>query len=606
MSDFGFTYAGTHSSNFGVKVVDIERYPLPTLSRQTVDVPSVDGVVNVGTSVQEKTIVVTIKVEGAKNLTEYADRLNMISEWLKPAAYDQELIFDDQPDVTWYASVSAFDAYTRALYKGQTKITFSCADPKGYKPKQTYHVWADHVTTDDAANDDQSLVKIADDGASLIMQANSQAANFPIYHIFANEDIYNIVIDSHTEGDSVASDGTGFVAIGQSAVEQDGVNKEPYIVNDPCNTLAPWTVKKDGDTLTFDLGKNRKLGAGAALQSYPNTISLPWRSFKDGYNNETINMLNYGDNAAKVWHGPGMLYTPFTSACKDFEVAVRVSFEQNFGLARSQFECILLGADGHEIARMGLKDGDNTEGASPFCMLGQNQGTHRWFPAAKISTKKGKKTTKTYRVYTGKDQKKSTKTVKVKGKKKTTITWKSLKVDTDSTTNTYSRFYGTLTLRKVGKLWTFTIDKIKSNGTSSRIYKATINDANGDYSGVLLQNAFMYWSKWDNALDTAQPRKKYADNRPRLCDFKVKQIIDGGNTETTAPTVIAEIGDEIVIDTEAGKVYKNGKPFEKYVSTSSDVSGLALDGANPQRLIVSPNFATTPNNWTIEHRDTVI
>lgn len=672
--EFGFTFAGQHSRDFDLKVINIQRNPLPNMSRQVTDVPAVIGELYQGTSLQERQFVVDVKFDGLESIEDLADHINMVGDWLQPeGTLEPDLIFDDQPDVTYYGSCSNITAPTRELYNAKFSITFNCSNPTGYYPKQTYDLNKSgndiQVKNQDGMND-TSLIRPFGDQSSIVMNADrSTTINYPIFHLKAEETLYNISVDSHPLGGSVNSDDdTAFVDIGDSDDEKDGADDfNKVIVNDYCNDLSSnWVQIKDKNSLPFDLGPTRTISSGASLRTTPNAIRVGFSEFDQtikytkGAVKKHRKIRNFGDAPAgqeyKTWHGPGAMYTPFTVPCSDFEVTARFQIDQYAGEARDLGEIILLDTGGREVARMGIKDNSYGEKAIIYCYIGKyGDGNYHTIYSTQVQPLKGHHTI-TYKVYDKspakkksnskpkrrararamfatsllarkakpkkkkkkhvihkrkakkkkkKHVRKKTVTHHVKGKAKTTVKWRTVKIDSTSQKGVYSSFYGNLTLRKVGQQWSFSINTMSRS--TGHVYKSKVfrfTDYQNKFSNINIQRAFLYFAKWDNHMDHADPRYYYKQDNIGFCYLKVQNIDDPSLLDGKKEPV-ARKGDEIVINTETGQVAKAGKEFNDRLTASSNVSGLALKGKEQRRIILSPS-PTSKNHWWIEHRNTTI
>lgn len=134
----GFTYAGKHSSQFGLKSVTsgdrYQRYLSPEFSDLTQSTVGRDGTLYFGTNKTKRTIALNVAFD---DMTEKEYR--ELRRWLNSGIAD--LVLDEVPYVKYHAKASApvqisflvfMDKNEDRVYKGEFQITFVCYDPYGY------------------------------------------------------------------------------------------------------------------------------------------------------------------------------------------------------------------------------------------------------------------------------------------------------------------------------------------------------------------------------------------------------------------------------------------------------------------------------------------
>lgn len=134
----GFTYAGKHSSQFGLKSVTsgdrYQRYLSPEFSDLTQSTVGRDGTLYFGTNKTKRTIALNVAFD---DMTEKEYR--ELRRWLNSGIAD--LVLDEVPYVKYHAKASApvqisflvfMDENEDRVYKGEFQITFVCYDPYGY------------------------------------------------------------------------------------------------------------------------------------------------------------------------------------------------------------------------------------------------------------------------------------------------------------------------------------------------------------------------------------------------------------------------------------------------------------------------------------------
>ncbi|AJH77480.1 distal tail protein Dit [Heyndrickxia coagulans] len=554
-TEFGFFYAGAHSREFNLKVIEIHRNIFPTVEEQTQNIPGMSGDLYLGTNVKNRTFVVDVEIVAGSH-TQRIDLIHQISDWLMPvddAEFD--LIFDDEQDFTYYAHVSNITEVTRSLYKGKASITFSCSDPKGYGEYQQHDMTTNPIT-------------ITPDGT---------AECYPIFTCMPKKDVTKIAI---TDEDG------NYVYLGADVDPDTGdapIDKEPLVFHDTCNTLANWTAINSSN-ITFELENGIPSGT---MRSTANAIKVGKTS--DGY-------ADFGAATNdKKWHGPVRLQW-LPNGYDDFRIRVRMWNRQYYSRARGKCEVYLLDSNGTRFGKIMLKDNGSSEEVYAQVQLGTSS-SYKNIYYGKGNIKKGKKKTKTVKLGTG------TKKVTEKGKSKTVQQWKTVKLDEDTSTNTFTDFYGYIELQKIGNKYRVEIMKFDddSNPAWSKPLVYTYTDSSGKYAKQLAGIAF-YTAKMDIKEDAADPVKHYTNNGMGLSDVKVWNIIDGGNGSSASPTTIAHKGDEIKINCEDRTVYKNGAIFMDKLYIGSNFP--TLQGGVEKVFSFEPDLSDA--DWYYEYKSTTI
>lgn len=145
----GFTFAGKHSSQFGILSVSSgDRYTRtlsPEFNDIVANVNGADGTYYFGTNLTRR----SFQLNCAYDTVTEVD-IREMKEWLRPDIVSP-LTFDEIPYIQFYAKVSsppqfsflAFeDEYGDRVYKGELSISFSCYDPYGYSVNK----WIDNYT----------------------------------------------------------------------------------------------------------------------------------------------------------------------------------------------------------------------------------------------------------------------------------------------------------------------------------------------------------------------------------------------------------------------------------------------------------------------------
>lgn len=524
MKEITFTYGGFNSSDdLNLVVEEIKRGILGDISEIAQEVPAMVGNIYNGTSHSAKKIDIDCVMK-AETEEERAEMIHELGNLFFDDSNDEfDLILSDEPQYAYHAHVAAISTPERisntSSYSSFT-ITFTCSKPFAYGEQQS-----ETITED--------VYELTPDG---------EAPTYPVFTIIPNTDVTNIAI---------SDDSGSYVFLGQDENTESQttiVNKEPQILNDACNTLDTWT-KLTQETMTFST-ENVYISSVADMRSTANSLRIGQKDGKD----------YFGGNVSKQWHGAARRQM-LTQACDDYRVRVRLYNIEHTFRAKNKIEVYLLATDGTRIGKMMLKDNDNTREVMIACDVGYNSDNRKEIYASTGAVSKYKTTssaTKTVKVKVG--TKTVTKTVNKKKTKVTENVYKTLKLDSDFHQSTYTDFYGWLQLEKVGNKYTFSFMKLNENGSNawSKTKNYTYTDTKG-YSNKQLGGIAFVISKYDitedlNGID-------YTPNTMALCDVKVWNLIDGGNKANNEPEIVAYAGEEIKIDSEDGRVYRNGVPY---------------------------------------------
>lgn len=129
-----FTFDGKHSSELIDVVTDIRRRILPPVNNRTVDIPGSHGVYDYGFNFTGLEIQIDIMLIGS----DYADlraKVRNIAAWLGQEEV-KPLVFDDEPDKTYFARLSDSSELEEIIYSGSASLTFLCPDPFAYGPEK--------------------------------------------------------------------------------------------------------------------------------------------------------------------------------------------------------------------------------------------------------------------------------------------------------------------------------------------------------------------------------------------------------------------------------------------------------------------------------------
>lgn len=160
----GFTYAGIHSSQFGIKSVTngdrYQRYLSPEFQDLTQSTIGRDGTLYFGNNKNKNTFTFNIAFD---DMTE--EDYRGLRRWLNSGI--SEFILDETPYIKYYAKPGApvqisflvfLDDYGERVYKGEFQVGFVCYDSFGY----SVHKWLeDYSMTGFGAGDAMELEQIS-------------------------------------------------------------------------------------------------------------------------------------------------------------------------------------------------------------------------------------------------------------------------------------------------------------------------------------------------------------------------------------------------------------------------------------------------------------
>ena len=542
-----FTYCGFDSeTDLDLIVTDIRRDVAPQMTEQVQDIPGMFGVAYEGISFGAK----SIEIDCLMDVESEQERIALMRELGNLAVQtgdgmEYPLVLSDDPDVTWWVHPVEFSQPQRV---GQTNpeaiitLKFSCSEGVGQGAKVTTPITTPTVT----------LTPIG------------TAKTSPVFTLTAGENLTHIGISN---GEDYIYLGAGFDKENQDTA----INQKPKILNDDCKSLSTWT--KVGTSPTFSI-ENGKVAANATLKTGPNSIQA------DSFG------TNPGGKGAKGWYGAA--YQKFlTKELTDWEVYARFYVNNKYPRAQNKIELYLLDKSGKRIGKFMIKDNDvslenqvqaqigyASEGTSKEVFLGSRDG-------AKVTKKD---TLKNVVV------KATTKTTDSKGNTKTKTVSKSL--NQSNATNTFTDFYGYITLNKTGNVYTATVQMLNKDGIETGTkFKTTYTDSKNQF-GDKLSGIAVYMAKYDIAEDGYATPISYSPNTLELSHVNVYEI--QGKTVQN----VAETGDEIIIDCDNHRVYRNGVAYMEDWSIGSKFFSMAAK--QPTALSISPEPSAT-NKWEVTY-----
>lgn len=130
-----FTFNGVHANTHGLKVVTVDRSPLPAIENTLLEVPYTNGAYFVKNRLKPRTIDIDVKVIGTSE-ADLRTKVRNIGAWLyskQPAV----LKFDDETDRQYLAVVDA-TSLQEVLLLGEGNLRFLCPQPYAEATNPTY------------------------------------------------------------------------------------------------------------------------------------------------------------------------------------------------------------------------------------------------------------------------------------------------------------------------------------------------------------------------------------------------------------------------------------------------------------------------------------
>lgn len=134
----GFTFAGKHSSQYRLKITNIQRSISPSISAKTVKVPGKAGVYSMGFEVDELQIPIEVLLVG-RSLIEIREEVRSIAAWLRNNDQLGMLIFDDEPDKSYLVRMVEQTELEEMALTGRGTITFLAPDPMAYAVQDDFY-----------------------------------------------------------------------------------------------------------------------------------------------------------------------------------------------------------------------------------------------------------------------------------------------------------------------------------------------------------------------------------------------------------------------------------------------------------------------------------
>jgi predicted phage tail component-like protein len=295
----GMTYRGIRKDYITV-LRDRKRPPWAPIQRNILTIPGMAGgyLSNTETGPRPLEVPVLIQADSFSDLQKLKEDL---AAWLITDT-PQELVFDDEPDRTYYAVVDGSLDLDELVRWGQGVIKFICPDPFKYGPVNP-----------------PIPIPVTADGQKTIVQNNGSAETYPTFTITVNQPI--------TFLDIITPD--NYMRIGQPyTADQTPKQKYELMLNDEATTISGWVTANEVD--------------GGVVSGV---------MISDG---ERFVAENYG--TGNDWHGPAIKKS-VPELLTDFRVEMVVSITSKGDSSQNgRVECYLLGQNNNVIGKMAIKD----------------------------------------------------------------------------------------------------------------------------------------------------------------------------------------------------------------------------------------------------------
>lgn len=432
--------------------------------------------------------------------------------------------FGTMPDVTYYGTFTALPEATQisvGTNDSQLTLTFTADDPKGYK---------DPVT-----------VKITDSMFEYTPEGTGEI--YPIFRITPKKDMEEI-------GVAYGSDPTKYVDVGydQTADEQGNIiDKEPVLVNDPCNGLTTW--KNITDISQINFGINGVIDG--SVMSNDNSISVTRRP------NNSSTMYDYGDPLKHTdgkMYGPLIMHQGLPRAVKNFETTFRINHMKHYSRAISGNEVYGIDSNGNSVFRVFMQDASYGRASRGEISIGPEGKSIQVYEGYKDWHNGKNYTDHVTIVKNGHSSSRKTKGGKGKGKTDVNYYQSNLNIENFNNTSFFNQGFIQCRIRKVGlKIWVSLWKCNSNNGkTGGYIVKNKVinlrEDQDFDFATIAWHAKKTNITEDKLNPETGKVNKEYNYGWNSITSYSVKEILDDGNGDEPHPVVHA--GETVVIDCE--------------------------------------------------------
>lgn len=144
--DYGFTFNGHHSSDFGLKVMSDKTVTLPAKNKVTVQLPYANGLIDLSdiygnNSYGERTMTVSCRLyTGRLDYMATQNMYHVIADWLMGTKGKTKLIDDADPYRFYLAEVEAAPTITEGSVYSTIAVVFQCY-PFLFHPNEYNELW---------------------------------------------------------------------------------------------------------------------------------------------------------------------------------------------------------------------------------------------------------------------------------------------------------------------------------------------------------------------------------------------------------------------------------------------------------------------------------
>lgn len=599
----GITYDGTSFDSMNIKVAEV-RLGAPAINPITQSIPKRIGNLFYGNEINERTIEIDILMVHVTEL-EMENIKKRFQSWLYQRDVAQKSLILDA-DVQWeyygvFTNVGTWERAAKYSDIYRNTITFTCYDPLAYATPKQIHLGAGNVTT---------------------ITPEGYAPTYPIFHgkVIKNTTWAGIVTPfGHTYLGGAINIETGELTGGDGGGNESYPEYDP---NDP-NSVAPsdvWNPNKLLKDTAQNLNLWTRVSNDSAVWRPDNGHIGKGSKLKQG--NEDINVDTFGtrQNTKDTWYGAG-IERMLTKNVENWRVQWRIQSMNLYKRSENKLELYLLDQNKRIIGKMGIKDNSSGSEQEVNIQVYKNNGSIKTVLSEKPAVK-NKKTTKT--------AKKVKKTVTDK-KGKTSVQWVTMKegYTQNESTNDFTDFYGYCELSHYQGKYTASIVELdtKTRLETNRFTGSWL-DSNNELTRDLAGFG-MYFAKSDIKED--KDGVEYKPNYLSFCNLECEETVEtvgnsinnyaaksvnalatanddtliGSNVvgdEETKVNVysnqtILTVGDEVQINCESNKVYRNGALFNEAMHIG--MSWVEFEGGVPIQLTSDDSV-----DWYVTYRPT--
>jgi predicted phage tail component-like protein len=291
----GFVFRGKHSSEYGIIVNKVHPSLIAPLTPKLVSVPSRAGAHYFGKEMGVREFRVDITIVGTSQ-SDLFTKARDIAQWLyNDENEESELIFDQEPDKSYFAFLSGDTNLESLVTIGQTTLQFICPDPYAYGPEVETPAYT---------------------YSPMFLTVGGKEPTYPIYHVkFIYPSSYFAITNKEN-----------YIHIGRHSIDLT-VKANQKMINDGMSTTATWTPHATVD-------------GGSVTGSF----------YSNGY---SFQVQTYGTGSA--WHGP-CLKKMIQDPIQDFTCEAIIGMYAKEQKQLGRVEIYLLDVNSNVIGKMALAD----------------------------------------------------------------------------------------------------------------------------------------------------------------------------------------------------------------------------------------------------------